>query len=187
MKSIDYIVTAKHYSKAEGADGTVRNRILKLCEKFRKEKNVKVEAKDIDSPSGDPVYARIWQGQWIADCPCNGAQFVDPGEPIFFCFGCGNRANGGRVRPVIFPGNTERVEIERLLLERPVDDQAGLTDLERVGMAKPLIAVAVEKEDGSVDVLKLGRDWVPGESVEDIQKQNAPIKTWERERLKGGR
>jgi len=184
MKSVDYIVTAKHYSIAEGADGTVRGRILHMRDKFHREKNTAIQITDIDSPSGDPVYARIWQGQWIADCSCNGAQFVDPSEPIFFCFNCLNRANAGRPRPVVFPLPEERAEIERMLLERPVDDQAGMTDLERAGMARPMIVVALS--DGkSIEHKLLGRDWTPGETVEDVRNQNSPIDSWKRAVSKG--
>ena len=177
-ESVSYIITAKHYSTAEGADGTVRHRILKMRDDIKKKRNITLQIHGIDDPGGEAVFARIWQGQWIADCVCNGAQFVDPNEPIFFCFSCGNRSNGGRVRPVSFPPTEERIEIERLLLERPVNDMAGLTDLERAGMAQPLITVVIKNKDKSVEIKQLGRDWVPGESVADIAEQNKPVHAW---------
>ena len=110
MTSVDYIITAKHYAEREGC-GSVRERILKMREKIHKSKNIALQVVGIDDPSGQAVEARIWQGQWVADCECGGCEFVDPAEPIFYCFSCANRENKNRVRPVAFP--VERVEIER--------------------------------------------------------------------------
>jgi len=181
IKSVDYIVTAKHYG-----NGSARGYIRKTQQKIHRERGVAVTIKNLDqAPAGAPVTARIWQGQWIADCECNSASFVDPDEPIFMCFGCGNRANGSRPRPVSFPPENERQEIERLLLERPVDDLAGLTDLERAGMAKPVLYVQVQ---GGADPLSLPlvRSWQPGETVEDLHKQqDEPIRKWKRELKEG--
>lgn len=193
IKSVDYIVTAKHYG------GSARGYIRKQQQLLHK-KGVPVLIKNLDQDAiGTPVTARIWQGQWIADCECNGACFVDPDEPIFFCFTCGNRANGQKPRPVIFPPEAERKEIERLLLERPVNDIAGLTDLERAGMAQPVLFVQIEETvvdmeslDLNVDpqaipkmptvirTLPLTRSWEPGETAEDLRKQQEkPIKEWQ--------
>jgi hypothetical protein len=116
------------------------------------------------------------------NCECNSASFVDPEERIFFCFGCGNRSNGQKPRPVIFP--EEWQEIERLLLERPVNDMAGLTDLERAGMAKAVIFVEKEAIHLPHAVmpkhsLPLTRSWEPGESIDDLHaQQDEPIRKW---------
>lgn len=183
---------------------------IRKCQRdFLKNKGVAVQIVDLDKPQGKPVVARIWQSQWIATCECNTAMFVDPDEPIFFCFGCGNRLNGKRPRPVIFPPTAERKEIERLLLERPVEDVAGLTDLERVGLQKPLLEVQVEEVDEQAvmtaamrnpDALKrsnfemptrvvlkpLTRSWEPGETPADLERQQRDaIKRW-RQELKHG-
>lgn len=155
MESVDRIITAKDY-------GGVRAYIQKSQQDLHK-RGVAVQVLGLDElPTGAPIAARIWQGQWIADCECGGAGFVDPDEPIFFCFGCGNRRDGRRVRPVIFPPDGIRQEIERLILLRPVDDMAGLTDMERAGMAKPLLRVNGKP---------LSRSWRPGESLEDLHAQ----------------
>jgi hypothetical protein len=155
-KSVNRIITAKDY-------GGVKAYITKSqVDLHRRGVNVQVIGLDAE-PTGTPVLARIWQGQWIADCECGGASFVDPDEPKFFCFGCGNRAHGSRVRPVTFPPAEIRMEIERLVLLRPVNDMAGLTDLERAGMAKALANNANGKP--------LSRSWRPGESVEDLHAQ----------------
>jgi len=203
IKSVDYIITAKHYG------GSARDYIRKMQRDIHR-RGVPVTIKDLDAePTGTPVVARIWQGQWIADCECNGACFVDPEEPIFFCFTCGNRANGQKPRPVLFPPEAERKEIERLLLERPVNDLGGLTDLERAGLAKPILFVQVMEErqvafpssslgdigdvisdqqsasPPSAQTLPLTRSWEPGESIEDLRKQQEePIREWHKA-LKG--
>jgi hypothetical protein len=182
FKSVDYIITAKHYG------GSARGYIRKMQQDVHKRRGVAVTIKNLDQePTGTPVIARIWQGQWIADCECNGASFVDPDEPVFFCFSCGNRANGQKPRPVSFPPKAERLEIERLLLERPVDDLAGLTDMERAGMAKALLNKQIIQPDGSVITLPLTRSWEAHESIEDLRAQQAePIRKWHIELKTGG-
>lgn len=198
IKSVDYIITAKHYG-----NGSARGYIRKMQQSIH-QRGIAVTIKDIDkAPTGTPVRARIWQGQWIADCECNGASFVDPDEPIFFCFSCGNRAHGQRPRPVEFPPEAKRKEIERLLLERPVNDMAGLTDLERAGMAKPVLYAQIEIDEppsmeqvmGSlregqpilepnkrVVTVPLVRSWEPGQSAADLHaEQDDAIKKWHEE------
>lgn len=159
----DYIITAKHYAKNEGA-ANVRERVLKLRDGFYK-RGLPIEIRDIDNPSGAPVYARVEQGAWIADCECGGAQFVDADEPIYFCFCCGNRGNKRKTRPVIFPDNYKA--IEKLLLARPVNELAGLNELEQAGLAKPL---AFAEIDGRV--YGLSRNWNIGETIADLKNQN---------------
>ena len=165
MDSLTRIITAKDYSEREGAGGSVRERILKTREMYHKRKNIALMVNGIDAAQGAAVRARIWQGQWIADCECGGAEFVEPTEPIFYCFSCGNRANNNYVRPVEFP--VEREAIEAAVLARPVDDVRGLTDLERAGLAKPLVIVDA---DGSQ--FPLVRSWNPDESLGELLEQN---------------
>jgi len=200
FKSVDYIVSAKHYG------GSARGYIRRMQQDIHR-RGIPVTIKDLDGePTGVPVVARVWQGQWIAECECRGACFVDPEEPVFFCFGCGNRANGQKPRPVIFPEDWKA--IEQVLLERPVDDLAGLTDLERAGMAKPVLFVEVEisvrpdiqrvaqalrtgapipADEKRIQHLPLVRSWEPGETVEQLRsQQDAPIRKWRKEIAGGG-
>lgn len=164
MKSVDYIISAKHYG------GSAKKYILKQQDILKRRRGITVQIRGLDAPpTGHPVYARVWQGQWIADCECGGACFVDPDEPIFFCFGCLNRKNSEKIRPVVFPEHWR--EIEKVLLLRPVDDAAGLTDLERAGMAKSII----HTEDGK----PLSRSWNPNETLDDLhEQQDALIERW---------
>ncbi len=181
VKSIDYIITARHYG------GSAKEYIRQQQTKIHRERGIAIPIKDLDlEPTGAPVNARIWQGQWIADCECRSASFVDPEEPIFFCFGCGNRSNGQKPRPVIFPPEEERKEIERLILERPVDDVAGLTDLERAGMARPILFKQMETPEGDIiQTLPLTRSWDPTETADDLRaQQDVPLRAW-RDSLKG--
>lgn len=176
IQSVDRIITAKDYDRAHGSGkGSALAWIFACRDRIKKERGIFVIIMEGGAPGGTPVQARIWQGQWIADCECGGASFVDPDEPIFFCFSCGNRRAGGNCRAVIFPDKDTRAEIERLLLDRPVDDMAGLTDLERVGLARPLIVI--EGAGG------LARNWQPGETADDLREQNKPVEAW-RKKLK---
>ncbi len=126
---------------------------------------------DFSTLGAGNVNARIWQGHWIADCPnCDGAEFVDPEEPIFFCWGCGNRAQKGKIYNVVFPDNRE--EIEKKTLERPVIAKFGLDDLSVAEGALPAI---------SVDGKGLSRSWVPGETLDDLSnQQDKAIEAWKK-------
>lgn len=55
------------------------------------------------------VDAYVNHGRWVADCPCNGAERVAPGEDME-CGGC------GAASPVKFPAGA--AEIDRLLVKR---------------------------------------------------------------------
>jgi hypothetical protein len=168
LKSVDYIITAKHYG------GSARGYLQKMQQKIHRERGVAVTIRNLDKePTGVPVQARIWQGQWIADCECTSASFVDPDQPLFFCFGCGNRNNNSQPRPVIFP--PDRLEIERLILERPVEDMAGLTDNERAGMARAVLNV----ETAAGEIKPLTRSWEPGQTPDDLHaEQDEVIRNW---------
>lgn len=167
MQSVNYIINAHHYSQREGADGTVKGRIKKRVEKLNaRGAQLKVNLDKIINRN--PVTARILMGQWIADCECGGAEFVAADEPFFFCFSCLNRVDDYALRPVVFP--TEWEAIEALLLERPVDDRRGLSDLERAYNAKALIHV-----EGKGPLV---RSWDAGETLDDLIEQNKPVQVW---------
>lgn len=178
MESVNRIITAKDYCKREGAT-TIRERIRKRLSALRR-KNILLVC-DYERVTGRVVYARIELGQWCANCECGGVEFVDHEDPIFYCMSCGNRADSGALRPVLFPEPAVRVEIERLVLERPVDDLRGLDDADRAAFSKPVIYI--EKENGRL--LGLTRSWDPHESVEDLTKENAPVQRWKQEKEKG--
>lgn len=67
-----------------------------------------------------PLAARIYQGWWIVDCPCRGADFVWLATPLVWCGSCGNAQLGGLWRRVVLPDETERRAIEAALLARPL-------------------------------------------------------------------
>lgn len=172
--SLNRIISAKDYG------GSARGYIRKHQQDLHRNRGIAVTIVDLDKdPIGAPVLGKIWVGQWIASCECNTDAFVDPDEPIYFCFGCLNRRNGDRPRPVIFPPTEERLEIERLLLQRPVDDIRGLTDMERAGLARPLLYKQVVMPDGSVAALSLVRSWEPSQTIADLRaEQDLPISAW---------
>lgn len=102
------IVTAKTIARRDGC-GTVAEWIRKAAGRM--------ELRVAEGVSGDPVTARVDHGRWIADCECRGAEYVDPEEPMFWCFSCQNLANGGKARPVKFPDGKKRAKIEKGLSE----------------------------------------------------------------------
>jgi hypothetical protein len=169
---MDRIITAQDYSKDEGADGTARGRIKKMQELHRNRGAVvNIEW----AVEGAPVVAQINQGAWIAKCECGGAEFVLPTEPIFFCWGCCNRKNGSKLRPVTFPKNHREIEDE--VLKREVDDQRGITDKDRAYNARPLVVFADENGEHPAS-----RSWVPGETVATLRKQNKLVEQARKER-----
>lgn len=178
MNSVNRIITAQDYCKREGVS-SIRERIRKRLSALRK-KNILLIC-NYENVQGRVVYARIELGQWCANCECGGVEFVDPNDPIFFCLSCGNRVDAGNLRPVLFPDPGMQAEIERLVLERPVDDLRGLDDADRAAFAKAVIYI--ETEDGSH--LPLTRSWDPHESVEDLMRENAPVQRWKQEKDKG--
>jgi hypothetical protein len=163
MESVSHIITARHYAARVGV-GTVLERIQKIARNISGRGGVAIIIPGTDS-KGFAVQAEIEFGQWVARCECGGVEMVDPDEPIFFCFSCGNRANQRALRPVHFP--QRRAEIEQLVLERPVDDARGLDDLDRAFQAKAILF----SESG----LPLTRSWVPGETLAELRKQNKPV------------
>lgn len=160
---MEKIITALDYAKQNGCK-TVRKHLEKIFEKMGKKYDTPLNGK----PKGKPVFARIDFGRWIADCPdCMGAEDVDPSEPIFYCFSCGNFTNDGHPRSVIFPPEPERKAIEKEILKRPVKIRGGANELERLVNAVP----TQRSEEGL-----LSRSWNPGETLDEIKRQNLPLK-----------
>lgn len=164
-----HIITGKDYAKREGVK-TVKELVKRWSGRMYQRGQLDTPFKD-GPTAGRAVTAEINHGQWIARCDqCATPMWVDPDEPIFYCFGCGNRHTGGRARPVQFPSAAERAEIEALLLERPVDDRRGTNAIDRAFHALPL---AIGLVDGNM--VALDRSWKPEESAEDLRAQNALI------------
>lgn len=171
MATVNRIINASDYA-ARDKVGSVRERIAKIRRNIAKSKGITLNIQ-FDKISSRPVYARIELGQWCANCECGGTEFVYHEEPIFFCFSCGNATDAGQLRPVIFPDVQDRIEIERLVLERPVEERRGLDDLERAHMAVPIIFI--ETANG---VLPLTRTWNAGEPIENLVKENEAVEKW---------
>ena len=102
------------------------------------------------SITGAPVYAYISNGRWMGVCDqphCNGCEYVDPEEKVFYCLTCGN-GGSGKGRPVVFPAR--RKEIEEALLEREMMPVGGGDVVTQAFNERPAHA-------------ELRRDWAPGE------------------------
>lgn len=135
-----------------------------------------LEAMPIMLATGAPILARLdWQ-RWSARCDfCTGSEYVDPTEKIFFCFSCANKEHGHHLRPVIFPPRAERLEIEALVMERPVREKGGATRMARAMNAVPVRDSAII----------YSRSWMPGETADDLQVQNNRMRATIKKR--GGR
>jgi hypothetical protein len=161
------IIRAKDYARREGAKSVVE-RIVRISAQLAHRRLLDTPFVG-GAPVGRPVLAEVNHGQWMAFCECGGPEAVDPDEPIFYCFSCGNHATKGRPRPVTFPQQREIEEIEQVLLERPMEDGGGANEIDRVFMARPLVGVV----DGVPVVMH--RSWKPGETVEELRAQNGMI------------
>lgn len=182
VRPINRIISAQDY----GGSATA---YIRKWQRGKLLEGISVFLRDLEKrpATGVPFVAVIWQGQWIirTEC-CNSASFVDPNDPIAYCFSCANRSNDNRPRPVIFPPEAERQEIERLLLERPVEDVAGLTDMERAGLARPVVFVErdepetgmPESAEEMLHLLAQGKSAVP---VKMIKRVYPLVRSWEGE------
>lgn len=152
---MDKILTARDFVKTMGFDS--------LRDYYRARTSAPgYETPFVDAePEGEPVDAFVDYGRWIARCECGGAEAVDYDDPIFYCLACGNMTNNGKPRPVNMPDEWQ--EIERLLLKRPVRLRGGRNAFERATMAEPVVST----EHG-----QLSRTWLPGETLDDIKRQN---------------
>lgn len=81
----------------------------------------------------DPLLASICRSAWVVHCDvCHEQLFIEPGE-VYFCPNCLNAKHGNRARLVIFPNESDRAEIEKLLLKRVVPDTRNWNASETIG------------------------------------------------------
>lgn len=168
MDCINTIIRMRDCSLKHGADGSARGFIRKWRENLHKS-GQRIDIKDLNGdPQGQAVQAYIHQGAWIAACECGGHEYVDPDEPVFFCWSCLNRMNSSYLRPVEFPADWQAIEF--LILQRPVNDLRGTTDLDRATGATPRVVVLTDEGE-----FPLVRSWKPGESIDELVRQNSAL------------
>jgi hypothetical protein len=66
---------------------------------------------------------RVNAGRWIADCPdpnCNGAEYVNLDDPVFFCCECRNARADHRLINIRLPDPDTIAAIDAALMARPV-------------------------------------------------------------------
>ena len=70
----------------------------------------------VEEVSEDAPVEAVWDdGRWVAVCECGGAEVVagpdaPDDEQVFYCCSCGNKAVGGRWRPVVYEEVRDAVE-----------------------------------------------------------------------------
>lgn len=154
------LITAKDLAERDGKQ-SVAEWILWLAQRAMERGRFHVMW-DGEHVGGAPVMAFVDFGRWCTRCECGQHAYADPDEPVMFCARCGN-GNTGLARPVIFPPEGVRQEIERLLLERPVTENPLAKDkIESARLAKPVYPFLL-------------RSWYPGQSVEDLIAINSMI------------
>lgn len=151
---MDFIVSAKHVCERDRAS-SYRQWIFMLAKRFRG-----LRSPYTGRTEGLGVRAVIEGGRWIAACVapnCGGYEYVRHDEPIFYCFSCGNFANGGHARPVTFPEDWKA--IEDALLARPVVLPPALNEMEALRSASPRIPGLI-------------RWWAPPTTLAELIQQN---------------
>jgi hypothetical protein len=126
---------------------------------------------ETDLSSELALQAFVTGGRWAATCECGESYYVEPVDPIGYCYGgCGNANMGGRARAIVFPD--DRLEIEEALLERELEGTQ--TAFDRLGTQSAL-------KTNLLFPKILPRNW-DGESPEELRKQHTEMKKIRHER-----
>ena len=153
MPTSEGIITALDLARREGHQD-VATRIVGWC-----------IAQRVDPPwdgtvGGPPVMAKLNSGRYVADCECQGAEYVDPDEPIFYCIACANHEHGPKARPVLFPPAAKLALLNELAMKRPVKELRGNNPIDRAFHAIPVAGVG------------WSRSWNPGQEPADLEQEN---------------
>ena len=154
-RDVNEIITGKMRAQELGVSGH-KALIQKIFDQLSQASSLIIDLHIDEVDLARPVEAIIDFGRWGAVCECGGAEYVDPDEPVFYCFSCGNEVSGGKLRPVQFPADRE--DIELLLVERPISVHKGIT--------KSSVALNSQPLKG------LYRNWHPGEDISKLKKEN---------------
>lgn len=67
---------------------------------------------DGEDAAAPPVYARMNHARWLAECGCGSAVLLFRGGPgaWFWCPSCGNAVAAGKLRPVLWPPDRDRID-----------------------------------------------------------------------------
>lgn len=68
-----------------------------------------------EAPDAAPVYARMNYARWLGDCDCASAVLLFRGVAgkWFWCPACGNASTSGKLRPVMWPKDRDRIDTDR--------------------------------------------------------------------------
>lgn len=62
-----------------------------------------------EAPDAAPVVAVMDHARWIGKCQCGSAVMLFKGGPWFWCPSCANAGAAGKMRPVQWPADVERI------------------------------------------------------------------------------
>lgn len=62
-----------------------------------------------EAPDADPAIAVMNHARWLAECQCGSAVMLFKGGEWFWCPSCANAGAGGKLRPVVWPAELERI------------------------------------------------------------------------------
>lgn len=62
-----------------------------------------------EAPDAAPAVAVLNHARWLAHCECGSAVMLFRGAEWMWCPSCGNAAAGGKMRPVQWPADLERI------------------------------------------------------------------------------
>jgi hypothetical protein len=152
------ILTAQDAARSLGyTDSSSREWIISHAHMLFNSKHVRFDCTG-DTMKRYSVHAKIDFGRWLADCPiCSRSNYVDPADPVFYCFGCGNQGSGNFV-PVVFPEDINK--ITALVLARPmIFDETDENPISRAINARPFFPGLV-------------RNWDVEQSIDDLVRAN---------------
>lgn len=121
---------------------------------------------EVDEDPKHALKAFIVDGRWAAECECGESYYVDPSDPIGYCYGkCGNAVLDGKARKIIFPPEDERAMIETVLLERELEGVP--TAISRLGTQAALARNIIHPK-------VLPRNW-DGQTVDELRREHEKV------------
>lgn len=66
-----------------------------------------------EAPDAPPAIAIMNHARWLAECECGSAVLLFKGGEWFWCPSCGNAAAAGKMRPIQWPSELDRINRDK--------------------------------------------------------------------------